>query len=87
MSKSYYKSNVRKVATGKSMGQWKTEANRKLRHIVKNKLAQGELEAVADLDVRDISNIYLSPADGHAWNDPRVIDDMMGNCRHKFYNK
>lgn len=87
MSKSYYKSNVRKIATGKSMGQWKTEANRKLRRIVKTKLAHGDLEAVADLDVRDVSNICLSPSDGHSWNDPKIINELFGDNRHKFYNK
>jgi hypothetical protein len=87
MSKSYYKSNVRKIATGKTMGKWKAGANRKLRRIVKTSLAHGDLEAVADLGVRDVSNIWSSPADGHSWNDPKIIDEIFGDARHKFYNK
>ena len=83
MSNSYKKSNWRPIADS-NMREWRAQVNRKLRRKVKCALREFDVDdAILDLDVKDVSDIWGSPSDGYIYWNPQDYCD----AAYKFYMK
>lgn len=67
MSNSKKKTPISGNTTKESEKKWKKEQHKKLRKKVKMLLQKRSEDLNIDLDVRDISNIYLGPKDGKSY--------------------
>lgn len=61
MSRSKKKTKIQAITTAKSEKDNKTEANRKLRRIVKQKVNSGQMDLP---DLREVSNVWNFDKDG-----------------------
>ncbi|AXO79034.1 hypothetical protein DZC78_01100 [Olleya aquimaris] len=73
MSRSKKKTKIQAITTAKSEKDNKTEANRKLRRIVKQKVNSGQMDLP---DLREVSNVWNFNKDGKKYKPEMTEKDL-----------